>query len=646
MKDFSRALRDALRYWHMLALSLLCSAGVACLWGANVAALFPIIEVTLHGKSLSEWNREQGRQAEINIAAYDQQLAPLLAQRDEPGTDQHKLRDEIEVLQTRQSFERAHAESAARLQPFFDKWLPGDPYGTVLLVVAGVMIGHFIKHFFLVSNMVLVGYVSTRVSRDIRTRLFDKAMELDRPTYMNIGTGGFASQITHASDMLSAGILNFYGGAVTEPLKIVACLTGAWVISWRLTICSLLITPAVVFMIIWLNRRIKRVARVSLDRSFGFHHLILECLNNLLTVQAFTMEPFERQRFRTSTNAVLKNSLLSVFYNSLTGPVTEVFGVGMVCIAIAAGSYLVIHQETHLLGVQILNQPLSAAGLMVFFGMLISASDPVRKLSGVMTAINNGSVAAKALYHMLDMPSKIETPPLPKAVPTPHTTLSLENVSFSYDGRDTVLNNVSLTIPFGRRVAFVGPNGGGKSTLVSLLCRFYDPTAGQITLDGVSLREMDLRDLRSRIALVTQHTEMFNETILFNIRYGRWDATDEEVFEAARKAHAHEFITGFPEGYQTFVGPNGQRLSGGQRQRIALARAILRDAEIFILDEATSQIDVASEELIHAALAQFGRNRTMLMITHRASTLSLADEIIQVERGTLTPVPRPALLAA
>jgi subfamily B ATP-binding cassette protein MsbA len=272
-------------------------------------------------------------------------------------------------------------------------------------------------------------------------------------------------------------------------------------------------------------------------------------------------------------------------------------------------------------------------GIMIFFGFLIGASDPVRKLSGVITGLNMGMVGAQAIYPLLDTKSRLVEAAEPKRLPSPHREIRLENVSFSYDGIDTVLKDVNVVIPFGERVAIVGPNGGGKSTLVNVICRFYDPTAGRVLLDGVPLPELALEDLRRRIAMVTQQTELFNETIHYNIKYGRWDASDEEVEEAARKAHAHEFISEFPEGYRTTVGPNGFRLSGGQRQRIALARAFLRDAEILVLDEATSQIDVESERLIHEALARYVENRTVIMITHRASTLALADAIIEVEHG-------------
>jgi ATP-binding cassette, subfamily B, bacterial MsbA len=636
MDAFYRALKDAFRYWPLLAASLLCSTGVACMWGANIAALYPIIEITLSGKSMQQWNAEQRQQSTVNIAAYDQQIAQQQAVVEQNPNAPLPEITKLEKLKSLLLMEQGTLASNEKLAPLFDRYFPQTPYGTVLMIVGFIMVGNVLKQILLLMNQIMISFISASIARDIRKKLFDKALKLDRPSYLNIGTGGFASQITHATEMLGHGIMCFYNGAVTEPLKIFVCLAGAWFISWRLLLCSLLIAPVVTLLIIWLNKKIKSVARSSLDRSLGFHHIILESLNNLLTVQAYTMENHERERFRLSTQAMMRNSMWASFYNALAGPITEVFGIGMVCTAILVGAYLVINRETHIWGIQMADQPITASGLMIFFGMLISTNDPVRKLSGVISAINTGSVAATSLYHMIDTPPMIEDPANAQSVASPHSMLEFRNVSFAYHGHENVLNNVNLSIPFGQRIAIIGPNGGGKSTLMNLLCRFYDPTQGQVLINGVSIRDMNINDVRGRIALVTQQTEMFNETILFNIRYGRWDATDEEVIAAAKKAFAHDFIESFPQKYNTLVGPNGHRLSGGQRQRIALARAILRNAEIMVLDEATSQIDMASEELIHAALRELGRNHTLLMITHRPSTLALADIILHIDHGKLT----------
>jgi len=508
------------------------------------------------------------------------------------------------------------------------------------VVVAFVVVSTFVKHGLLLVSTMLVSWVALDISRTIRIKVFNKALELDRAQFMRHGSAGFMAQVTATSEMLASGIMSFYGGAVTEPMKIVACLGGALLVSWRLTLACLVLAPVVGFLMVWLNRRMRAVSQGVLAQSKGYHHVLLEALNNVLTVQAYTMEPFERQRFRDCTGDMMRIGMRHAFYRALANPITEVLGIGMVATSIAVGAWLVINQETKIFGITMTDQPMTVPGIMIFFGFLIGASDPVRKLSGVITGLNMGMVGAQAIYPLLDTTSRLVAAAEPRRLPSPHREIRLENVSFSYDGIDTVLKDVNLVIPFGERVAIVGPNGGGKSTLVNVICRFYDPTAGRVLLDGVPLPELELEDLRRRIAMVTQQTELFNETIHYNIRYGRWDASDEEVEEAARKAHAHEFISEFPEGYRTTVGPNGFRLSGGQRQRIALARAFLRDAEILVLDEATSQIDVESERLIHEALARYVENRTVIMITHRASTLALADAIIEVEHGVA--VKRPA----
>ncbi|NCA10475.1 ABC transporter ATP-binding protein [bacterium] len=649
MHYFLRAIRDAAKRWPLLLAAFLCSAGVACLWGANIAALFPIIEVTLNGDTLQSWNDRRLTDAQNRIDAARTARADLeakLSADDQPDPEATRARAGIDALEVQIRRDEAMVFASQRLAPWLDRYLPRDPFVTVLWVVAFVVVSTFVKHALLLMSTLIVAWVAMNISRDLRLKVFDKALALDRAQFMRSGSAGFMAQVTGTSDMLAGGITSVFGGAVTEPLKIIACLGGALCISWQLTLACLTMAPVVGFLMVWLNRRIRGISHGILTRSLGFHHVLLEALNNVLTVQAYTMEDFERQRFRSCTRDMMKTGMWHTFYFALANPITEVLGIGMVATSIAVGAWLVINQETQIFGITMTDRPMTVPGIMVFFGMLIGASDPVRKLSGVFTGVNVGIVGAQALYPLLDTPSKLHEPEHPRSVASPHREIRLENVSFSYDGIDTVLADVNLTIPFGERVAIVGPNGGGKSTLVNLVCRFYDPTHGAVLLDGVPLTQLALHDLRRRIALVTQQTELFNESILYNIRYGRWDATEEEIVEAARKAHAHEFICEFPEGYQTMVGPNGFRLSGGQRQRISLARAFLRNAEILVLDEATSQIDVESERLIHEALARYVENRTVIMITHRASTLALADAIVKVEHGVVTKRPAAQMQAA
>jgi len=305
--------------------------------------------------------------------------------------------------------------------------------------------------------------------------------------------------------------------------------------------------------------------------------------------------------------------------------------------AVVAGSYLVMYQTTEIFGIQITSKRLGPAAMLVFFGMLIGASDPVRKFAAVIDGINTGAVAANLLYPMLDQPTRINNPEHPVSTPRPHRVLRLENVNFSYDDSNQVLSDVSLKIPHGVTVAIVGANGSGKSSMINLLCRFYDPQGGSVCLDETDVRSMDLKDLRGRIALVTQNTELFNEDIYYNIGYGAENATREEIIEAARAAHAETFIRDdLPRQFETVLGQNGHRLSGGQRQRIALARALVRDPDILILDEATSQIDMESERLIFDTIREQCRHRTVFFVTHRKSVLDIAEIILRFDRGAIS----------
>lgn len=666
MDHFLRALREAWRYWPTLLTAFLFSLTAASLWGTNIAALFPIIETTLHGQSIPEWNRQRQQRAEREITELRDQLEAMTAaptasltadstpsresvasntapaQAVSSAAVDKRVALEIEVVRSRLwRAEHAYA-SASRLGPWLDRYLPDTAFRTVVMIVILIGFSTALKQLLAVSSQMMVAYVSQSIARDIRLRIFDRALTLDRPRFNLHGTSGFSANITHTTEMLASGITAFYHGAFSEPCRIIACLAGAFYISWRLTLVSLLFAPLIAFIMLGLNRRIRSLAKRTLNRSLNFHQVMQEVFQAIGTVQAYTMEDFERERFRQSTREMRRASLKAHFFQTLTNPLTEVLGVGMLCIALAASAYLVINRETTILGVRMSDEPLTISTTMVFFGMLIGAADPLRKLSSVISAVNSGMAASSVLYPMLDTQSGILEPAVPRALPRRHAVIEFRDVRFSYDGLHDVLRGVNLRIVYGEHLAIVGPNGGGKSTLISLLCRFFDPTEGEILVDGIPLREIGLRQWRQRLALVTQQTELFNETIDHNIRYGRWDATPEEVIEAAKQARAHEFIAALPDGYNTVVGPNGQRLSGGQRQRVALARAILRNAEILILDEATSQIDRESERLVHEALSDLGRDRTLVMITHRESTLSLATRIVQVQHGETIMLPLPA----
>jgi len=632
MNCFARALKEAGRHWGRLGLAFACSLLAAALWSVNIGAIFPIIEATVQGESLQGWNQNRIARAEKEIQRLQIQLASLETQ---AGVQPNEASPPVaaDLLRGQLRAEQYAQASYARLQPYLERLLPSKPFQTVLLIVLLVLVSTILKQGLSMADTMLVASVSQSISRNIRQRIFDKALVLDRGGFNQIGTSGFATYISQITDTLAVGVANFYGGALNEPLRVIACLTGAMLISWRLTLLSLIFAPFSALSIVWLNRQVRNISRRFLDRSLGYHQVMIEVFGSLQTVQAFTMEDYERERFRAATGELRRSSMRAAYYNSLAGPLTEICGIAMVCTALAAASYLIIYQQTSIFGITIASRPLTVSSIMVFFGLMLGAADPLRKLSGVVTCINSGMAAANMLYPLLDVQPQIVDPPEPKPMAAPHRLLEFRNVHFTYDGVCWVLRDINLTIPFGERLAVLGPNGGGKSTLINLMCRFFDPQVGEVTMDGISLKDVSLKEHRGRVALVTQQTELFDQTILHNIRYGSWTATDDAVIQAAKRARAHDFISGFADGYHTRVGPNGQRLSGGQRQRIALARAILRDAEILILDEATSQIDVDSETLIHDALIDYGQGRTMIIVSHRPSVLALATRVVQLEDG-------------
>jgi ATP-binding cassette subfamily B protein/subfamily B ATP-binding cassette protein MsbA len=608
-------------------LATLCSVGIAFLWGSNIGALYPVVEMTLNGESIQSWLEKGAQASDAEAKALESQIAqpnPALSQKDRDLIE----RKAKQALNTR--------DYKLGLVAWADRFLPRNPFQTICWIMGLLMVSTLIKHALMLTNDLLIGHVSTSIVRDLRMRVFDSALAMDRKTYQAYGTSGLLAAITAAADGLTAGLIHLFGAAIREPLRIASCLIMASLINWRLLLLSLVLAPALVAIVVFFNRKIRRAAASILGRNAGFHEVLLEALGNIFTVQAFTMEPHERDRFRICTNEMKRVQLKMVFWTGIGKPFTEMIGVAMVAITVCAGAYLVVNKQTHLFFLKVCDSPMSVTDLLIFFGLLIGASDPLRKLSGVSVMIYQGMVSSELLYGILNAKPILPVPAEPKSLLGRHHQLSLKNVSFHYHPNQPVLSNVSLEIPFGKTVALLGSNGSGKSTLIQLLCRYYDPVAGSIQLDDVDLRDLALSDIRQRMTLVSQNTELFNRSVFENIKYGSPNATKDEVELAARLAHAHEFITNsLSEGYETIVGQAGQKLSGGQRQRIALARAILRKPEILILDESTSQIDMASELQIRETLQAMKGQMTILIITHREALIALADEVYSMQSGVL-----------
>jgi len=444
------------------------------------------------------------------------------------------------------------------------------------------------------------------------------------------------SRFTNDTEALTMGLKMLIGKTVCEPLKMIACLGGAAFISWRLLLLCLIITPIAGLVIGILSQALKRSNKTAMQSMAAMYELIGDTFKSIIAVKAFNGEDHEQHRFRQATTCYYQHVMRIAKFNSMTRPTTEIAGMGIVALAVICGGYLILNQQTHLLGIQMSINPLSHGEIMTFFAFLIGASDPMRKMADVFNLVQRSAAAADRIYEMLDRLPDVPDAQHPITPPQKIDRLVFDKVRFAYDESNLVLNDVSLTIPAGQVLAVIGPNGCGKSTFAKLIPRFYDPQSGTVSLNDCDLTDLSKYDVRERVGLVTQNAILFDDSVMNNLRYGDRHATDEQIYAAAKQAKAHEFITQeLEDGYETIVGESGGKLSGGQRQRIALARAILCDPEIIVLDEATSQIDLESEQIIHRVLQEFFVNRTAILITHQMATLELADRIIVMDKGQI-----------
>lgn len=639
MKNFLRIVKLTLSRRWTFAAAVACSIGVALFWGGNLALIKPVIEIVFTDKPPHGMVDQKVDDARAKLQATKLEIAAVEAEIAAAKGQKPSLQPRLAKLQQRQQVEEQAVRMAEFIQPLVHRFLPNSTFVALGLFLGFFVVATLLKDAMLVGNLVLVERLTQLAMFDLRNQMFRKTLQMEMAHFGE----GHSSHIMHriGSDVNCAfsGVNILCGRLILEPLKMLACLIGAALICWKLLIISLLVAPLAAYIVVRLTRSMRKANRRAMEEMGFLYTLLSETLTNIQTVKAFGMERHERRRYHQSGKTFFHRSMRIVLFNALGRASAEFMGMTIICMAIAAGAYLVMNPQATFLGFPILSRPLGISSLMAFYALLAGVSDPARKMSEVMGTLQRGIAAADRVYDVLDSESKIVDPPHPKRLTNRQPELHFEQVSFQYAKGQKVLHEVDLKIPFGETVAIVGPNGCGKTTLLNLLPRFYDPVQGAVRLDGIDIREFRLQDIRRLTGLVGQQATLFDDTVYNNIRYGSPQASEGEIYAAAEKAFAHRFITErLGKGYDTVVGERGGRLSGGQRQRILLARAILRDPQFLILDEATSQIDMESEQLIHRVLEQFIGGRTTLMITHRMSSIALADRIVVMDLGRIIDV--------
>ena len=493
------------------------------------------------------------------------------------------------------------------------------------LAVAGVFIVNagatWLRHY-------LMAWLGERVVADLRARVYARLIEQPLSFFHEKPSGELTGRL--AADV--ATVQGIVSGELSMALREVVTLVGGlallFIQSWRLTLAMLAVVPPLIVVSFWFGKRIRKMSAAVQDKLAETSAQAQEAVGAIATVQAFRREPHEVRRY---------GARIEEFFGAATSLASW---RGLFIATMSLGGWLAIATMIWLGGRAIIAGTLSAGDLTAFLLYSSMVAFALGGLASLWGSLQSAAGATGRLFEILDRVPEVRDPDQPVPMPPTRGTVQLERVSFAYPARRDakVLDDVSLEVGAGETVAIVGRSGAGKSTLASLLYRFFDVDEGRVLVDGVDVRQVRLSELRGRLAIVAQEPVLFSGTIADNIAYARPEATTEEIERAARLAHAHEFVSAFPEGYGTRIGERGVKLSGGQRQRVAIARALLADPRVLILDEATSSLDGESEALVHEALQTLMKGRTTLVIAHRLSTVKDADRIVVLDGGRIVDV--------
>jgi subfamily B ATP-binding cassette protein MsbA len=513
--------------------------------------------------------------------------------------------------------------SALQRVEFIENYLALLPGTVMTQLAAALLILTLIKGLALYNSNYGMGRVGQRVVMDLRNRLYSHVVGQSMGFFTMHSTGRLMSRMNSDVEQVQEAVSTMLAELFRESVLLLALIAWVIFIDWRLAALALMIAPAALILTLTMGRRIRRASLTSRESVASLSDLLQQSISGMRIVKAFGMEPHEESRFQKSSLALFSANLRAARILFLNSPVMELLGVAC-SIPLLYYAHQRINEGTLTLG-------LFSGSLFALFRMY----DPIRKLSRIHIGFQRSFASASRISELLETHVEIHDRPDARIFEEFRKEIEFRNVHFDYEeatGRIKVLEDINLRVGKNQIVAIVGSSGAGKTTLVSLIPRFYDVTEGAILIDGSDIREFTQRSLRNQIAIVTQDTFLFNDTIHNNIAYGDPGASEERIVQAAKAAFAHEFISSLPKAYETSIGERGERLSGGEKQRISIARAILRNAPLLVLDEATSALDSESEKLVQQALANLMQDRTTFVIAHRLSTIRNADIIIVLDK--------------
>ncbi|HIO38266.1 MAG TPA: ABC transporter ATP-binding protein [Rhodospirillales bacterium] len=493
----------------------------------------------------------------------------------------------------------------------------------LLPISIAVLVTFAIKGFANYAQSVIMHYVGQRIITDTQHRLYGHLTRMDLSFFHQTPTGSLISRFTVDINMMRAAVSNALTGIGKDFLTVILLVGVMFIQDRYLAVITFVVFPVAILPIVKLGQRIRKVT-VSTQEEIGqFTTLLEQTIQGARVVKAYRMEEYEKGRFRKIAERVFQLVFKSARIRSMASPIMETLGGVAVALVIFYGGFRVIEES------------MNPGAFFSFITALLLAYEPMKRLANLNASLQEGLASAQRLFGLLDTKPNIIDKPDAATLKIKGGNIVLNQVNFSYIPKHPVINGVSLSVPAGKLVALVGPSGAGKSTILNLIPRFYEVDSGFIKIDGIDVQDATLDSLRRNIALVSQEIILFDDTVRANIAYGRPDASEKEITQAAKNAAAHDFIEAMSNGYDTYVGERGTKVSGGQRQRLAIARAMLKNAPILLLDEATSSLDAESEREVQAALMELMKGRTTLVIAHRLSTVIEADLIHVIDNGKL-----------
>ena len=649
------------RQRRALIVSVFLSIGAAIFAVAQLSLVYPAVRLLLEGKDASQHVQDELRELQSKADGEADKRSRIRDKLNDadwnaqaPKDDVRNLQRELDRVQRVENGFRRQASIYQWLDAHLIPFLPTDRFNFLGFLLGLLLVLTLLKETCSFFQEMFVGTVVQRVLQSLRERLYRTSLKLDQQTLALETTPRLMSRFTYDLHQVAHGLLLLGSKIVVEPLKAIIFIGCAFAANWRLTLLAFICAPVFALFFGRLGKKLKHAAKRQMESMSRVYHVLEEALSSLKTVQSYRNERLHRRRLALEHRTYYDKAMRILRIDVIVSPSVEFLAMCGVFIASLPGAYLVLRHQKSIWGIQLAAEQMTVSDLAFLYTCLAGVLDPGRKLSGVYSKLKKSATACGRLFAWMDRASLVTVASNPVVLPRHQHSIEFDQVTFHYSSLDSeeigrkALDGASVTIPFGATVAVVGGNGCGKSTLINLLPRFFDPHSGSVRIDGIDVSTVEPRQLRRQIGLVTQETLLFDWSISDNIRYGKTDATDEEIEDAARKAYVIDFVNQLPERFATQIGDKGHRLSGGQRQRVALARAILRDPAILILDEATSAIDTQSEQCIHHTLREFAPNRTTLIVTHAMTPtlLECITHVLVMDQGRVISFgPHAAVLA-